>query len=171
VFYGFEWVRTRNVIRDLLVDDAAAEPEKRLFERAVDPNAITENDLRECGAVILDKYKQIPLRRQLTKTVSRFDAPVVVDAIREPADVDRDALGLRRTLIWFVDCDDSIIRSRLAKRSMRGEKRMTTGSPVDRTAATIRLEADEIISNAGSLEELRWEVDNKLFELVSIIHH
>src|SRR4029077_1092966 len=49
VFYGFTWLRTRNVIRDLLIEDTAAPPNVRLSQRTVDPNAISEEDLREFG--------------------------------------------------------------------------------------------------------------------------
>lgn len=168
VFYGFEWVRTRNVIQDLLIDDATAEPEKRLFNRPVNPEAITEKDLREFGAVILDVYKQVPLRKKLTKTVQRFDVPVVVDSIRDIVDVNRETLGNRPVLTWFVDCTNSIIRQRLEEKSKMGEKRLKTASPVDHTAEKIRREADNIIPNSGSLEELRWQVDDTLFGLLEL---
>ena len=168
VFYGFEWVRTRNVIRDLLIDDVFAEPGKRLFNRPVNPEAITEKDLREFGAVILDVYRQVPLRKKLTGTVQRFEVPVVVDSIRDIVDLDRQILGSRPTLTWFVDCSDSIIQQRLAEKSKNGEKRIRIGSPVDRTAVVIRGEADDIIPNSGSLEELRWEVDDRLFNRLNL---
>lgn len=168
VFYGFEWVRTRNVIRDLLIDDVAAEPGKRLFNRTISPDAITEEDLREFGAVILNVYKQLPLRRKLTKTVRRFDVPVVVDSIRDVVDVDRKTLGSRPVLTWFVDCSDSIIRQRLEEKSKLGEKRLKTASPVDHTAEKVRRGADDIIPNSGSLEELRWQVDDRLFEKLEL---
>jgi histidinol phosphatase-like PHP family hydrolase/predicted nuclease with RNAse H fold/dephospho-CoA kinase len=168
VFYGFEWVRTRNVIRELLIEDAAAGPGAKLFSRSVAPDAITETDLREIGAIILDVYKQLPLRRKLTKTVQRLEAPVVVDSIRDMVDVDRAALRSRPVLTWFVDCDDSIIRQRVAEKSKMGEKRLKTGSPVDRTAEEVRGGAVEIIPNSGSLEELRWQVDDRLFSALCL---
>lgn len=163
VFYGFEWVRTRNVIRELLIDDIATKPKKRLFSRQVNPDTITEKDLREFGAVILDVYNQVPLRKKLTKTVQTMNAPVVVDSIRDIIDVDRKTLGERPVLTWFVDCNDSIIRHRLEAKSKMGEKRLKTASPVDRTATVIRGEANCIIPNSSSLEELRWQVDDALF--------
>lgn len=164
VFYGFTWVRTREVIRGLLIEDSATDPARRLFNRRVDPQAITENDLREFGALILDVYKQVPLRQHLMKTVSRCTTPVVVDSIRDVVDIDRDDSGSRPTLLWFVDCTDTIIRNRLADTKKMGETRVNTGSPVDRTAPEIRREADRIIPNSSSLEELRWAIDNVLFD-------
>lgn len=163
VFYGFQWIRTRNVIRDLLLEDSSAPLAKRLFKRRVDPTAITEMDLREFGALILDVHKQAPLRKQLMKTIRRSQTPVVVDSIRDVVDVERGSLGQRLMQIWFIDCSDSIIRGRLADTKKMGAHRITSLSPVDRTAPQIRREAERIIPNSGSLEELRWAVDDTLF--------
>jgi len=170
VFYGFEWVRTRDIIRQLLIDDANAPPDKRLFGRHVDPNTISETDLREFGATILDVHRQVPLRRRLTKTIRECDTPIVVDSIRDTVDVDSDAIGERSVLTWFVDCDDSLIQQRLSTKTKSGNKRIVGASPVDHTALNIRREADDIIPNNGSLEELRWRVDDTLFESTVLSH-
>ena len=74
-------------------------------------------------------------------------------------------------MTWFVDCNDSIIEHRLLTRKKGGEKQPKTGSPVDRTALSIRHEAENIIENNESLEELRWRVDDELFDHLSLIHH
>jgi predicted nuclease with RNAse H fold/dephospho-CoA kinase len=163
VFYGFEWIRTRDVIRDLLIEDIAAPPGKRLFHGSVDPDNISEMDLREFGAVILNIYKQVPLRKKLTRTVKQCDAPIVVDSIRGIVDVDCSALGNRPVVIWFVDCNDFVIQHRLVTRSKSGDKKVKTGSPVDHTAQSIRHQAHNTIPNNESLEELRWRVDDTLF--------
>src|SRR5258708_1588322 len=163
VFYGFEWIRTRNLIRELLLKDIHASPNKKLFHRPVDPNAISEMDLREFGALILDVHRQVPLRKKLTTTIRKSDEPVVVDSIRDIVDVDSGALGSRPVLTWFVDCNEAIIQHRLAAKMKLGDKRPKTGSPVDHTALSIRQTADNVISNDGSLEELRWRVDDTLF--------
>src|SRR5215831_773571 len=65
VFYGFHWVRTRSLILDLLLDDVKRAPNRKLFGEAINPEAITEEELQRFGAVILDKHKQVPLRREL----------------------------------------------------------------------------------------------------------
>jgi histidinol phosphatase-like PHP family hydrolase/predicted nuclease with RNAse H fold/dephospho-CoA kinase len=163
LFYGFEWIRTRNLIRDLLIEDLAAKPGERLFNRAVDPDRITETDLRESGAVILDVHRQVPLRKKLTAIVQRSQGPVVVDSIRDIGDLDRGKLEGRAAMTWFVDCSDSIIRQRLTEKSKMGERRLATESPVDRTALLIRSEVEQIVPNSASLEELRWCVDDALF--------
>jgi histidinol phosphatase-like PHP family hydrolase/predicted nuclease with RNAse H fold/dephospho-CoA kinase len=166
VFYGFEWVRTRNIIRDLLIDDIAEPVATKLFHRSVDPLAITEHDLRDFGALVLDVHKQAPLRRRLTQTVQQLAMPVVVDSIRETVDVDTSALGGRPVLTWFVDSTDAVIRQRLAAKHKLGEQRIKSASPVDHTALAIRREADQIVSNNGSLEELRWRIEDKLFAAI-----
>jgi len=171
LFYGFQWIRTRDVIHQLLLDDIAAPSNKKLFQRRVDPNAISETDLRDFGAVILDDYHQLPLRKKLTSTVRRCDEPVVVDSIRDIVDVDFGSLGNRPVLTWFVDSSDAIIQHRLATKSKLGEKRLQTASPVDRTALSIRHTAADVISNDRSLEELRWRVDDALFATTIVSSH
>ena len=168
VFYGFEWIRTRDIIRDLLIEDMAAPPGKRLFERSVDPNNISEADLRDFGAVILNIHKQVPLRGKLTRTIRRCDWPTVVDSIRDIVDVAPNAFDERPVMTWFVDCNDSIIQHRMVARSKRSDKKMRTGSPVDHTAQSIRQEADKIVPNNDSLEDLRWRVDDTLFGLLDL---
>ncbi len=168
VFYGFEWVRTRNVIRELLIEDIDALPGRRLFQRLVDPSNISEIDLREFGAVVLNVHKQIPLRKKLTKTIKQCDPPIVVDAIRDTVDVDSNAFGKRPIVTWFVDCSDSIIQHRLLTKTKLGNKRIKTESPVDHTALSIRHNADNIIPNNESLEELRWRVDDTLFAATTL---
>ncbi len=168
VFYGFHWVRTRSVIRDMLLEDIGYPPEKKLFEGVIDPETISEMDLQRFGAVILDKYKQVPLRRKLTDMVAHLNGPVVVDSIRDTLDVDRESLRERPLIIWFVDCSDLAIRDRLAKKAKLGQKRPMAGSPVDRTAGIVRAEADHVIPNSGSLEDLRWSVDDTLFTAIHL---
>jgi len=168
VFYGFAWVRTRNVIRDLLIEDIAAPPGKRFFDGQVDPQNVSEGDLRAFGAMVLDVYKQVPLRRRLTRTIKQLDSPIVVDSIRDVVDVDCDSLGKRPVVTWFVDCNDSIIQHRLVTRSKSGDKKIKTGSPVDHTALSIRQEADSTVPNNDSLEDLRWRVDDTLFRALSL---
>ena len=40
VFCGFQWCKTRNLIGDLLVEDAAIPTKERMFDRQVDPESI-----------------------------------------------------------------------------------------------------------------------------------
>ncbi len=166
VFYGFEWLRTRNVIRQLLIDDITAPPTERLFQRPIDPDAISERDLRDFGAVILEVHKQLPLRTRLTRIIRQSKGPVVVDSVRDIVDVDPNNVGKRPVVTWFVDCTDPIIQQRLATKRKLGEKRISSASPVDHTAHSIRHLADNVIPNKSSLEELRWRLDDTLFSML-----
>lgn len=168
VFYGFEWIPTRNLIQELLLEDQRAPEALKLFPRTIDVTNITEKDLYEFGAVVLDVHKQEPLRKKLSKVIKKRRAPIIIDAIRHTLDVDQSALGKRKALIWFIDCTDSIIQQRLEVRKKIGQKRSATSSPVDHTAALIRNRADTVITNNGSLEELRWRVDDALFAATSL---
>jgi hypothetical protein len=88
---------------------------------------------------------------------------------RDTHDIDRKCLPTRPLITWFVDCSDSTIRDRLAKKTKLGEKRPTNASPVDRSATFIRGDADYLIPNSGTLEDLRWQVDDLLFGMISSI--
>jgi histidinol phosphatase-like PHP family hydrolase/predicted nuclease with RNAse H fold/dephospho-CoA kinase len=168
VFFGFCWIHTRDLIREIIIDDMSASRGKRLFNRKVSPSLINERDLQEFGRIILEKYEQAPLRKKLTQKVRRLKTAIVVDSIRDLNDVDHAVVVRRPILIWFVDCPDSIIQKRLATRGRLGAQGPKSGSPVGRTASIIREHSDTIISNSGSLEELRWRVDDALFELITV---
>jgi histidinol phosphatase-like PHP family hydrolase/predicted nuclease with RNAse H fold/dephospho-CoA kinase len=168
VFYGFRWIQTRDIIRQILIEDVSMPASRRLFNKTVDPNFIDEQTLREFGLVMLEKYGQAPLCAKLTNLIGRSLTPIVVDSIREIRDVDRTELIPRHFLTWFVECPESIIHSRLAVRRKLGARPIKSGSPVDRTAAHIREQSDTIIPNIGSLEELRWRVDDSLFAILKL---
>lgn len=169
VFYGFEWCRTRELIRELLVGDTQAAAHERLFHRPVAPEGITEKDLQEFGGVILRKHGQGPLRRKLCERLESARAPVVVDAIRHPNDTADAELAGRPLVTWFVDCSEAVIQSRLSERTNGNHGKAGGKSPVDQTADLLRSEADVILANSGSLEELRWKVDDELFSFLRII--
>jgi dephospho-CoA kinase/predicted nuclease with RNAse H fold len=169
VFYGFEWIRTRDIVRELLIEDLNAPESNRLFRRHVDPCAVTEKDLRDFGAVILDEYKQVPIREKLRKVLHASGGPAVVDSVRDTIDVDSDGVGQRPIITWYVECNDSIIKSRLATKTKYGLERISSASPADHKTTSIRNEADAIIVNNKSLEDLRWSVDNTLFATITIV--
>ncbi len=165
VFFGFRWIKTRDLICQLAIEG---------FEhggnwvRPIDAERLSEETLREFGLIVLERYKQEPLRRKLTQLVERCNEPIIVDAVRDIEDVDRSHLGGRTLVTWFIDSSESVVASRLQERSKLGSKRGSPASPVDRTAPSIRKEADVIVYNERSLEELRWKVDDALFDLIEI---
>jgi histidinol phosphatase-like PHP family hydrolase/predicted nuclease with RNAse H fold/dephospho-CoA kinase len=169
VFYGFAWIRTRDVIRELLIDDLARGPGARISTLQVAPQDITEEHLRSFGSLILNDHGQAPLRESLTSRLLNTTQPVIVDAIRATDDVHQSVLSSRPVLIWFVDCPEGIMRLRLARKRKGTERRIPFGSPVDRTAPALHRRADRIIPNAGSLEELRWILDDALFATFTLL--
>jgi histidinol phosphatase-like PHP family hydrolase/predicted nuclease with RNAse H fold/dephospho-CoA kinase len=168
VFFGFRWIHTRDLIREIVVEDITAPPAKKLFQQVIDPARIGELDLREFGRIILDKYEQIPLRTKLTQKVRASKTAVVVDSIRDINDVDHASIIGRPILTWSIDCPEPIIHSRLATRAKLGGGIVKSASPVDRTAPTIQQQSDKVVINAGSLEELRWRVDDAVFDTVRL---
>jgi predicted nuclease with RNAse H fold/dephospho-CoA kinase len=168
VFYGFHWMRTRDVIRELLIEDQSAPKAKRMFDRRVKTDSISEADLREFGALVLDRYHQLPLRKKLGSMLLGERKPTVLDSIRDLVDVEDRVAETRPVQIWFIDTNDAVILARLRNRKKLSEDRIPTASPVDHTAAQIRDEADYIIANNGSLEELRWKVDDTLFDTTTL---
>jgi histidinol phosphatase-like PHP family hydrolase/predicted nuclease with RNAse H fold/dephospho-CoA kinase len=169
VFYGFQWMRTRNVIRELLIEDQSKPKTKRLFERRVNPELISEADLREFGAVVLDRYRQVPLREKLAFMLVNERRPVVLDSIRDLVDVEERVAQARTVLIWFIDASESVILARLRNRKKLSEDRIRSASPVDHTAAAIRNAAHYVITNNASLEDLRWRIDDTLFDCLELV--
>lgn len=168
VFFGFQWVRTREVIKNLLLQDAHKDPHERLSRHNFDPGHISEKDLHEFGVLVLNEYKQVPLQMALTNTLQHIHGAVVVDSIRDLVDIGPELHSRRSVQIWFVDCNDSVIQQRLISRAKVEQKTILASSPIDQKADSIRMRADKIISNNGSLEDLRWNIDDTLFSSISI---
>jgi histidinol phosphatase-like PHP family hydrolase/predicted nuclease with RNAse H fold/dephospho-CoA kinase len=168
VFYGFRWIRTRDLIRAVIIDDLSAPAHKRMFKRAVQEDVITEQDLTDFGIIILEQYHQIPLRAKLNEVISANRTPVVVDSIRDVIDVDSDRLRSRVVETWFVDATDSRRIQRLGERQSAGGSMIVVDSRIDQKVNLIRAHADKVIPNVGTLEELRWKIDDALFESVQI---
>jgi histidinol phosphatase-like PHP family hydrolase/predicted nuclease with RNAse H fold/dephospho-CoA kinase len=168
VFFGFEWIRTRDLIRMILLEDISLPPEKRLSGLQIDPQAISEQTLNDFGTVVLHVHKQVPLRRALTKLLKATLRPIVVDSIRDIVDISDEIRERTPVITWFVECDDSVIQQRLATRAKLGLKRLLPHNAIDEKAAFLRKSASDTIHNNGSLEELRWKIDDTLFSKLCI---
>jgi histidinol phosphatase-like PHP family hydrolase/predicted nuclease with RNAse H fold/dephospho-CoA kinase len=168
VFFGFKCIRTRDLIKRLMIADLGLPLEARLSDRPFDAHTISEEDLLYFGARILNVHKQTPLRRELTASVEESQLPIVVDSIRDIVDIEQRLRRSRQVIIWFVDCNESIIEQRLATRSKLGVKRVRATSAIDSKALVLREEANTVIQNNGTLEDLRWAVDDALFSMLSI---
>jgi dephospho-CoA kinase len=75
--------------------------------------------------------------------------PIVLDSIRDLVDVEEKVVDSRPVLIWFIDANDTVILARLRNRKKLSEDRIR-------------------IANNGSLEELRWKVDDTLFDATTL---
>ena len=168
VFYGFQWVRTRDLIRDLLLEDHSLQPSKRLWNREIDPSAVTEEDLRDFGAVVLTVHNQKPLRDALNRKIRSSQTPLIIDSIRDESDVLPDGNESRPLATWYIDCSDAVIRQRLLARPKLGVQRQTGESVIDSRAENLLAAADRIVSNDGTLDGLRWEIDDALFSMLDV---
>lgn len=171
VVYGFRWIKTRELIRELIVDDCRAPAHKKLFKGFANADAISEADLRKFGHLILKEYKQVPLRRKLSEVICRCPDPVVVDSVRDTVDVEVDSLARRQVYHWFIDASDRLIQARLEERARRNNAKLSSSSPIDDSASKMKSAADLIIRNDGSLEELRWKIDDATFDCIELRAH
>jgi histidinol phosphatase-like PHP family hydrolase/predicted nuclease with RNAse H fold/dephospho-CoA kinase len=168
LFYGFKWVRTRELIRDILVSDASLPAPERMYAKGLSQNRITDQDLRDFGLLVLEKYQQEPLRKQLTAAISNCAEPLVVDSIRDLTDIDPPSYVHRPLYIWFIDCDESIASNRLLEKSkLPSFNRRPLVNRIDQNISALRIRCDFLIPNTGTLEDLRWRIDDALFEIVS----
>ena len=168
LFYGFQWIRTRELIRELLIKDVASEPHVRIYPKVTREEMITDQDLRDFGLLILEQYRQDPLRVLLATTINKYTGPIVVDSIRDIADIDFKS-NTRPTFLWFIDSPDQAINNRLLEKSkIPSFQRRSMVYPIDQKTGAIRKCCDQSVSNIGTLEELRWNIDDRLFELIEL---
>jgi len=168
LFYGFHWIKTRELIYNLLIDDIHAPSDLRMFNKPVDEHNITDNDLTEFGIVILEQFRQVPLARKLRETVAASRRPVIVDAVRDLADFEA-LIGLNRpSILWFIDAQESIIQMRLKQRAIQTSRSPKPASGIDQMTTILKSAAHLSLRNDASLEDLRWRVDDTLFEAVHL---
>jgi histidinol phosphatase-like PHP family hydrolase/predicted nuclease with RNAse H fold/dephospho-CoA kinase len=167
LFYGFRWLKTRDLIRELLVEDFSSAESHRLYEKRVEPNAITDNDLREFGVVVLEKHRQKPLSRKLSSAMNAIGDALVVDSIRDLTDLGGCNTN-RPIYTWLIDCSDAMINNRLVEKSkIPSFKGRPIRHGIDQKVSVFRDGCDCTIVNMGTLEDLRWKIDDALFEVIS----
>jgi histidinol phosphatase-like PHP family hydrolase/predicted nuclease with RNAse H fold/dephospho-CoA kinase len=165
VFYGFRWIRTRDVIKALLLDDIAAPASQRIFQRPVNADAVTDTDLTEFGAIVLQNYHQGSIPTKLAQLVAEVAGPVVVDAMRDVIDVQPERLPDRAVQVWYVDTSEARLLQRRRDRSTKSTPPALLDA-IDQKANLLREHADRQIANSGTLEDLRWRIDDAFFEAV-----
>jgi histidinol phosphatase-like PHP family hydrolase/predicted nuclease with RNAse H fold len=168
VFYGFHWIRTRDVIKALLLDDIAAPPRQRIFQRTLVTDRISDTDLTEFGAIILKEHHQGSIPTKLAHLIGEVDGPVVVDAMRDVIDVQPERLPSRAVHIWFVDASETRLLQRRRDRSTKATPPALLDA-IDQKAYLLREYARRRISNSGTLEDLRWQIDDAFFEAVDFV--
>ena len=168
LFYGFHWLRTRNIIRALLEDDLRHPLAKRMYQKEVTENAITDTVLREFGIIVLERYNQQPLIRKLDEMVAQIKRPVVVDAVRDLSDFLSLSQFGSEPRLWYVDAPESAIRNRLVARQKKGGRPIGNENRIDQKANILKSNADHCLKNESSLEDLRWRVDDALFEMIQL---
>ncbi len=165
VFYGFRWIKTRDVIKALLLADIAAPAGQRIFQRPLDADGITDVDLTEFGTIILQEHHQGSIPAKLAELVGNVDGPVVVDAMRDVIDVEPERLPERAVLVWYIDTSEARLLQRRRQRTVRAAPPALLDA-IDQKAHVLREHADRRIANSGSLEDLRWRIDDAFFEAV-----
>jgi hypothetical protein len=139
-----------------------------MFHKPVDEHNIKDSDLTEFGIVLLEQFQQEPLLRKLRETVIAAKRPVVVDAVRDLADFDILHGLERQNILWFVDATEAAIQSRLAQRAKQAGRSPIVGSRIDQNMGMLKKSAQRTLRNDASLEDLRWRVDDALFEVVHL---
>jgi histidinol phosphatase-like PHP family hydrolase/predicted nuclease with RNAse H fold/dephospho-CoA kinase len=170
LFFGFHWLKTRDVIRSLLVDDIQSPFEKRMFSKPVDEHNIHDSDLTEFGIVLLEKYHQKPLLHRIRELVERQKRPVVVDAVRDIADFEILQELNREVVLWFIDAPDAAIQKRLEQRQRNKKWAASLIGRIDQKMNPLKIRAQRSLRNDTSLEDLRWRIDDVLFSMLEIVN-
>jgi dephospho-CoA kinase/predicted nuclease with RNAse H fold len=169
LFFGFHWIKTRDIVHDLLVDDIRRQPEGRMFPKVADEHSIKEADLNEFGILLLEKYQQKPFLNKLHDMVTAQEQPVVVDAVRDLADYETlEALGAE-VVLWFVDTSAAIIHKRFNQRSKAKQQPAKMIERIDQKTSILKTNASRYLPNDATLEELRWRIDDELFNIIQIM--
>jgi histidinol phosphatase-like PHP family hydrolase/predicted nuclease with RNAse H fold/dephospho-CoA kinase len=163
VFYGFQWIRTRDVIRALLIDDIVAPASEKIFDGPLTEDRITDEHLRDFGIVILERYRQAPLRSKLMELVRATKTAVVIDAMRDVVDLDFQQLGERSSRLWYIQTTEARLHQRLRERVGDPVASASSVPAIDQKADVLQAKADAVIANNGTLEQLRWSIDDAFF--------
>jgi dephospho-CoA kinase len=139
-----------------------------MYKKEIADNIITDAVLRDFGIIVLEQYRQEPLIRKLDEMVTVINRPVVVDAVRDLSDF----LSLSRfgsePKLWYVDAPESAIRNRLVQRQKKGNRPIGNESRIDQKVNILKSKAHHCLKNESSLEDLRWRVDDALFETIQL---
>jgi histidinol phosphatase-like PHP family hydrolase/predicted nuclease with RNAse H fold len=156
VFYGFHWVRTPSLIADPLNNRVKGAYQDTLFQEMIGLDEPPSRDSR------------FSFTQTLGRLIGQLDGPIIVDSLYDMQDINSNIVGSRPVFTWFVECSDSAIRERISRTFKSGKRQETAAPPLQSNSTSLRRTADQVILNSGSLEDLRWQVDDILFAMVSI---
>ena len=164
--YGFKWIKTRDLIGKLYIEDFESIRSTR-FGEDVHPS---EDDLLKFGTIILRERGQGPLRTALHEEIKKSNEGAVIDAIRSIEDIDYSMFE-HPIPTWYVDCPDKLIEERLSK---RGYKKVSSGrdyKPIDQNAGKLKEKSSFIIDNSKSLQQLHYDIDDHFFTKMVKVKH
>jgi dephospho-CoA kinase len=139
-----------------------------MYKGDVADSVISDAVLRDFGIIVLEQYRQEPLIRKLAEMVAVIKRPVVVDAVRDLSDfLSLSQIG-NEPKLWYVDAPESAIRNRLVARQKKGGRPIGNENRIDQKASILKDNANVCLKNESSLEDLRWRVDDALFEIIEL---
>ena len=162
--YGFYWIKTREIIKNLLLADFDGIVSRKLGYKK--DNFITEKVLRDFGRIIMQDYGQSPLRNLLTKIIKETSGPVVVDSIRTVDDLAISQENIGELIYWHIETPDNIINTRWNHRGPKKQYSINSFKCIDRDIESIRQHVNYEINNSGTYESLFKNIDRVLFKTI-----
>ena len=164
MFYGFKWIKTADIVQELFLSDYDGIATKTMKIKSPLASCITSDTLRKFGEIILKEYNQTPIREYMAKIICNRNSPLVIDSIRSPDDVEDGLLSSRDSMVWFISSDDVSIKQHMAKRLPRKNIDPNIYTIIDKHVNELQNISNKDIMNNESLERLRQEVDDALFD-------
>lgn len=164
LFYGFNWIQTRDIIKELLLDNFDNISTSRLKIKQGKP--VEETHLREFGKIILNEYDQVPLRERLNEAVNNCTDPIVIDSIKSFEDFDINNDNKKLYSYWNIECNERTLFSNRDKRKNIKNNKRDNYTLLDKNIIKMKNHTDVTIKNNSSLESLHWQIDDTLFNKI-----
>jgi histidinol phosphatase-like PHP family hydrolase/predicted nuclease with RNAse H fold len=174
-YYNAYTIRTRDIIRSLLVGDGNLVGANRKFARYLGRSTedIPASVLRDFGVLIRDSHEQKPLIQALLQQIGRRKQIIVVDAAR----TDKEIAALKRptkasVVHWHVDAPFEVRQQRFLRRSEERSDNMAREfaayHAIDMTSFGLARSADAILYNNTTLEQFHVLIDESLFQYLEL---
>ena len=164
MFYGFKWIKTAGIIRELLLRDYDEIATKRLKIKCPLDENINIDNIKDFGEIILNEYDQRPMKEYLENIIRNRKTPLVIDSIRSWDDVEEELLVCPDSTVWCISCDDASLMQHREKRMPRKSVDSQKYIVIDKYSHDLQQKSNTDIVNNESLERLRQKVDDALFE-------